>query len=523
MVNNDLKNKLIGDIPHNIAVHKPQSKALISGDRTCTYLELEKLANQFANGLLALGPAAQTKVVIMCSNSIEYPVVHFGTARTACVLVHVPYRYGAEELKHVLEQTQAQFLIGDSKTFNLYQSIQQQLRKPPQLIGIGNGLPAACTRFDDLIQGQLETAPDITIDADDPTCIMYTSGTTGRSKGAIASHFARIISSTSAAEDYPLEHADIAAVTTPLSHAAGLFTWFQPLMISGACAVLMEKWDTATFMQMVERHAISCAFVVPTQLNMLLDDPNFSTSRLSSLKKLAYGGAEASAELLRRAEQLLPQTRIILAYGSTESSHLICKQPEERKARPESLGKPGARIEVSVYKAPGVPAAPGEPGEIVSRGPHLMQGYLDAPEETAAYFKSADGWGWTGDLGTMDENGVITLLGRTKEIIISGGINISPLELEAALSTHDAVAECAAFGLADHKWGELPAAAVVLKAGANASEAELLDYSTEKLARFKRVRQVFFVDSIPRTNTGKVQRALLKQRFTDKLRDASSD
>lgn len=248
---------------------------------------------------------------------------------------------------------------------------------------------------------------------------------------------------------------------------------------------------------------------------MLLDHPDFSAARLKSLKRLVYGGAAATEELLARAEKALPDTRIVQALGSTETSHLLCQQPEERRKKPGTLGKPGPRIEMAVFKASGERCAPGEVGEIASRGPHMFDHYLDQPEETKAYYKSGDGWGWTGDLGTIDEDGVFAMVGRSKEIIISGGMNISPVELENALEDHPAIAASAAFGIPDETWGELPAAAVVLKPGASASEEEIMAHSAERVAHFKRLRYVAIVDELPHTASGKIQRTAVKARFKD--------
>ncbi|MFQ5659431.1 MAG: AMP-binding protein [Gammaproteobacteria bacterium] len=517
MRHNDLENLLIGDVPRHIAARAPDSRAIIFGTDTYTYRDLDKLANRFANGLLALEPTPRARLVIMCGNSIEYPIIHFGVARTGCTLVHVPHRYGAKELGHVLKQTGAQFLIGDAGTFNLYHAVKNELRALPCLIGIGNTPDAGVISCGALIHEQPETPPDVSLKAADPACIMYTSGTTGNPKGAILSHRARMASSTAATEEYPLESSDIGIITIPLSHAAGLFSFFQPLMNAGACAVIMPKWDPGRFMDDVEQHSVTSAFVVPTQLTMLFDAPGFSAERLKSLKKCAYGGAPATPDLLRRAGAMLPHTEIIQAYGSTETGHLVFQHAGERRMNPGTLGKPGPRTELNVCRATGEPTGPGEAGEIVLNSPHLMDGYLDDPQATAEYFKSGDGRGWTGDLGSIDENGVLTLTGRTKEIIISGGINISPVELEEVITDHPAVSECAAFAIPDPKWGELPAAAIVLKPGQKATQEEIMAYAAGRLARFKRLRYVAIVDTLPHTASGKVQRALLKEQFAGAL------
>jgi acyl-CoA synthetase (AMP-forming)/AMP-acid ligase II len=210
-----------------------------------------------------------------------------------------------------------------------------------------------------------------------------------------------------------------------------------------------------------------------------------------------------------RMKERLPDVDLVIAYGSTETGHVISQQPRERSVKPGSLGRIGPRYRLKVFTAPGDEAAPGEIGEIATFGPHLLDGYLGEDAETAAYFKSGDGWGWTGDLGFIDKDGVVTLAGRAKDLIISGGINVYPAEIETPLMTHPDVADCAAFGLPDEKWGELPAAAVVLRPEAQAGERDLIDHAARSLARFKRPRRIFFVAELPRTAGGKILRARL--------------
>ncbi|MDA0238844.1 MAG: class I adenylate-forming enzyme family protein [Proteobacteria bacterium] len=511
----DLPHLLSGDVPRDIAVRAPTRPALIFGDEVVTYAEFDRRVNQFANGLIALSGDPIDRIAIMTPNCVEYALIHYGAARTNTVLVHLSSRFTPRELAFVLNQTKAAYLFGHAGAYAVYDQIKDELDHHPQFVGIGQGFPEGVLTYEDVVGNQPDTLPDVTIQPEDELCILYTSGTTGNPKGAVSSNRARLVASTAAAEDIPIGPDDVCAATIPLCHAAGLYSWFHPIIIGGACAVILEKWDPEQFMTAVERHKITIAFVVPTQMAMLLDHPNFSAARLKSLKTFIYGGAPATEELIRRAETAMPTTDIVQAFGSTETSHVLCQQPVERRAKPGSLGRPGPRIEFTVYKAPGEPAAPGEEGEIVCRGLNMFDYYLDLPEETAAYYKSGDGWGWTGDLGTVDEDGVVTLVGRKKEIIISGGMNISPVELENAIEDHPAVAACAAFGIPDETWGELPAAAVILKAGAQATSDEIMAHAAERVARFKRPRYLAIVDSMPQTLSGKVQRTALKEQFKD--------
>lgn len=502
------------DVPGTIAAARPQAPALIGEGRTVTYAQLDAESNRVAHGVEGLGLPAHSRISIMSGNRVEYVAVHFGVALTTHVLAHLSPRFTAAELAHALNLTRSEVLFGDARAWPVLTEAASGIDRMPRLVALDtNGAPDGAISYADLVAGQATSDPCIPVAPDDPITILFTSGTTGLPKAAISSHRARIIASTAAAEDHPVEPNDVGAVTIPLCHAAGLYSWFTPVMVAGACGVILERWDPVLFMEAIERHGITSAFVVPTQMALLLDHPDFSAERLATLKKFIYGGAAATEELLSRLAAALPDARIILAYGSTETSHVITQQPEERRARPGSLGRPGRRIEVGVFTAPGVAAKPGEEGELCTRGGHLFDAYLDDPEATSEYFKSGDGWGWTGDLATMDEDGVLTLIGRTKEVIISGGVNISPVELENAIEDHPAVAECAAFGFADEQWGELPAAAVVVRDGQAVSEADLLEHCAGKVARFKRLRRIVFVEELPITASGKVRRAAVKELY----------
>ncbi len=499
------------DVPRTIASARPDAPALIGGGRTVTYSELDALSNRAAHAIQSLGLPDRSVISIMAGNSIGYVPVHFGAARTSHVLAHLSHRFTPKELEYALKLTGTRAFIGDGHAWPVYAEALPELESRPRLLSMGSGAPSDADDFASLMAGRPETDPGIPVGAADPITILFTSGTTGLPKAAVASHRARIIASTAAAEDHPIAPDDVCAVTIPLCHAAGLYSWFTPIMVAGACAVILEHWDPVKFMEAAENHGLTTAFVVPTQMAMLFDHPDFDPNRVSTLRQFIYGGAAATEELLARAESALPGVRIVQAFGSTESSHVLSQQPEERALKPGTLGKPGPRIEVGVFTAPGVPAKPGEEGELCTRGGHLFDRYIGSDEDTKAYFKSGDGWGWTGDLAVMDEDGVVTLIGRTKEVIISGGMNISPVELENSIEDHPAVAACAAFGMADEKWGELPAAAVVLRDGVEATEDDILGHGADRIASFKRLRRIVFVDALPLTASGKIKRAQVKE------------
>ena len=352
------------------------------------------------------------------------------------------------------------------------------------------------------------------MDENGAAAILFTSGTTGYPKGAIQPHHGRFLSAQAALEDFGVTASDVLAVASPLYHAAGLCAWFQTGVLAGAAAVLLPAWDPEQFMDACAAHAITGAFAVPTQLAMLLRHPGFDRARLETLRLVVYGGAAADPALIAELERALPQVRFVQNYGQTETGPLFSQYPEDRRANPAAIGRPNKLIEVEVFAAQGRPAAVGEIGEIATRGLHVTQGYYDDADATREFFKSGDAWGWTGDLAVRDALGYLTLVGRTKDTIISGAVNIYPSELERVAAAHPDIADCAAFGLKDEVWGELPAIAVVRRPGATLSEAGVQAlFEGGEIARYKRPRAVFFVESLPYTPAGKLLRGDLKKRF----------
>ena len=270
----------------------------------------------------------------------------------------------------------------------------------------------------------------------------------------------------------------------------------------------------AEFIAGVERHSATGAFLVPAQISMLLDHPSFDASRLGSLRKLMFGAAPASPALIARAEAALPHVHFIQNFGQSETGPLITITAADRKRKPESIGRPSPLVEVGIFIEPGKPAAPGEIGQICARGVHVMQGYVNDPKETADYFRGGDdGWGWTGDLAFADEDGLITLVDRAKDMIISGGVNVYPAEIERVLDLHQEIVECAVFGVADERWGELPAVAVVRSGGSSLTADDITNYCDDRIARHKRPRRIEFIDALPRSAAGKVLRTILREQY----------
>lgn len=507
---------LIGELLAQSAARFGDRIALVDGDRAIRYAELDALANRCANGLRRFGIAPGDLVGILAGNSAHYATLYFGIARTSAVSVHLPTRFAPAELDYALKKVPLAALFIDRALQSLVAVASQHL-PARSIVLIDETVSPTRPTVGALLAREHDVAPPCHVDADSASAILFTSGTTGYPKGAIQPHRGRIVSSQAALADFSLRCDDVLALASPLYHAAGLYTWFQTGICAGAKIVVMHGWDPQAFIAAVERHRITGAFAVPTQLAMLLHHPAFDAQRLASLRLIVYGGAPGDPTLIAALERALPQVRFVQNYGQTETGPLFSQQPHERERRPDAIGKPNTTIEVALFKAPGEHARPGEVGEIATRGPHVSLGYFDDAAATRELFRSGDGWAWTGDLATADAEGVLALVGRTKDTIIAGGINIYPSELERVAKSHPGVADCAAFGIADATWGELPALAVVAKPQSKLSAGDVaaLFESGEAIGRHKRPRAVFFVEALPYTPAGKLLRGELKKRFPE--------
>ena len=501
----------LGEILRLAARRAPRKTAVIAGDRQFDFGEYDRLANRFANLLISAGVGPGDRVASLLFNSPEYGVVHFGNARAGSVLVHIPPLYAAAEIADILERTRPRVLVVDAAVQDRLSD--DALSAIPTLIVTGvptfDGALDGAIEFGEAIAAQPDTAPDRNIDPAAPVAMTFTGGTTGRPKGAVVSHTARFVSAASTAREHQVTAQDVVGVVTPMFHAVGLMIWYQASILVGSSAVIFRKWDPAEFIAETERHRISSVFLVPVQVRDLLRSPAFDRERLASLRNIGVGGAPTPPGLIEECRKALPHCGYTDHYGQSETGPLTILKPRDTKAHTGTVGQAAAGVDLRIVDPDGNPVPRGTIGEVVARGPFLMEGYFEDEEETARYFR--DGWGWTGDLAVADAEGYIRLVGRSREVIISGGFNIYPAEIEAALASHPAVEDCTVFGVPDERWGEAPVAYVVR--GADVSAEDLIAHCESRLARYKRPREIVFVNTIPRTPSGKVQKPPLRAAY----------
>jgi acyl-CoA synthetase (AMP-forming)/AMP-acid ligase II len=508
---------VIGDIARKQARLQPGRAAVSCRDRRYTFAEVNRLANRIAHALLARGAAKGQRVAYLSKNSAEYASVQFGIAKTGAASVPINFRLAVPELDYILSDSEPSLLIYESDCAPTVREIAAPRRglTTLELPSSGPGDVVSATPW---LADTPEDEPEVAVDESDLLFVIYTSGTTGRPKGAMLTHRNMLWSNHAYALEFLLRPEDVGLHPMPLFHAGGGGIFIGSLF-SGCRAVVVRDFEPADVLSLLERERVTFAILVPAMIIRLLEHPDVATRDFSTLRLIMYGAAPMPLDRLRRAMDVFG-CQFINSYGQTEASPAITfLRPQEHRPhdgpvwgrRLGSVGRETFNVEVRIVNDAGKDVQQGEVGEIEVRGNNVMAGYWRQPEATAATIRG--GWLRTGDLATVDEDGYVYLAGRKKELIISGGENIYPAEVEQALFAHPAVLEVAVFSLPDDAWGERVAAAIVVRPGYSLTEDGVTEFCRSRLAGYKRPRTVCFVEALPRNATGKVLKHILREQF----------
>ncbi|MGE5145860.1 MAG: class I adenylate-forming enzyme family protein [Candidatus Eiseniibacteriota bacterium] len=508
---------LVGDMLRRSATRVPHRRAIVAPEREQDYAALEAMANRVAHAMLAAGIGPGRNAAIMATNHFYYPAIHFGAARTGGILCHVNVRSTADDVAFMLEKTDVDLVFVEAAFAGIVAAARPRLSRLKQVVVFGGAAGDDCVPFEDFIAGQPDSTPDVDIDERTAFAVTFTGGTTGFPKAVVSTHRARHVTANTVLGHFGLEDRDIVACVTPLFHAAALSVMFQSTIMLGLTCVLQPSWDPDEFMDLVERESVTTTFLVPTQINGLISHPAFDPARLKTLRKVNYAGAPMPLALIQRAMTVLPDVAFTENYGASEVGGPMTVRQSWDVEKAHTVGRPVFNVDVAVVDAEsGEPVPRGSLGEVVTRGEHVTAGYYNDPEQTAALYRGQAGWLYTGDIGMFDEDGFLVISDRSKDMIVSGAENIYPAEVENALYKHDVVAECAVFGVPDDHWGEVPAAHVVLRADAVATdetETLLIEFVAGRIPRHKRPRFIKFVDALPKTAVGKVQKNLIRAPY----------
>jgi acyl-CoA synthetase (AMP-forming)/AMP-acid ligase II len=501
----------------------PERAAIVFEGERYTFSQLNDRVNCLANALLNLGVSKGDRVAMLQVNCNQHVEAYFAVAKLGAIYVPLNFRAKAEEVTYMLNSSEAKILLVGGRYIDLVNSIKPSLPSVQHFISVENKHDGMLY-YADMLASASDEEVVTEIDDNDTTMLVYTAGTTGFPKGVMLSHnsFAVYVLENVTPADPELEERNI--LTVPLYHVAGIQAMMAAIY-GGRTLVMERQFDAREWMELVEKEKANRAMMVPTMLKQLLEHPDFSKHDLSSLKVITYGAAPMPLEVIKRALDVFPGVSFINAFGQTETAstittlspedHIISGSEEERERklkRLSSIGKPMSDVEMKVVNEEGSELPPGEVGEIVARGPRVMTGYWKDEEKTKKTVDQ-DGWVHTGDVGYVDEDGYFYLAGRATDMIIRGGENIAPEEVEAVLHSHPKIEEAAVIGIPDEEWGEQPRAIVVLKPGDTTTAEEIMEYCRERMASFKRPRSVVFVDELPRNPMGKVLKRVLRDQY----------
>lgn len=509
---------MVGDVFKKASWKFSNRLALISSKEKLTYQELQERVFRVCQLFISWGLEKGEKVGILSLNSPEYIEILFASSSCGLTVVPLNFRLNLRELAPLIRRTGIRVLfLGED--FLRYETVFRRECPLVQYYVSFSQKSGAIPDYESLLALHHSQDPRISVKKEDPACIFHTSGSTGNPKEVFWTYGNWVAGSANALWELGIDSDDVLLYVVPFFHIA--FAWSLLCLVhSGACCVILQRFDPEEVLKTIEEEKITIFMATPTMIIALLQSPSLSRKNLSSLRTLIYGGSPIPLAPLEKALKVFGPI-FVQIYGQTELSgpatilhkgeHL---QTGKEKKKLQSCGRPVVNTEVKVIKENGDEVkTPGEIGEIRVRSHGLMAGYYEDPQATAEAI--VDGWLRSGDLATVDEEGYLYIVDRKKEIIICGGENISPREVEEVLYTHPAILEAVVIGIPDDQWGETVKALIVLKdkEGAKVSEDEIISYCKMSLASYKKLRSVEFFDSFPKTPLGKIDKRKLRERF----------
>ncbi|MGN9837082.1 acyl-CoA synthetase [Nonomuraea sp. H19] len=497
-----MQNSGIGGWPARRAQLTPDRTAFVFDDRSLTYSEVHERVTRVAARLRDSGVRAGDRVAYLGPNHTAFAETMFATHVLGGIFVPLNFRLAAPEIDYMLGHCGAKILV-----------------YAPQCAGVVQSLSGA-SALDEIValedyeswlaQGDAtELAPiDVPVERDDIALILYTSGTTGRPKGAMLSHANLMWNTFNMLIGVDVAGDETTLISAPLFHVAALNQTLLPTFAKGGCSVIMPSWDVDACYDLIEKHGVTWMFGVTTMFAAFARSPRWDGADLSSLRTLMSGGAAIPPALIRTYQER--GLVFCQGYGLTETSPgATFLEAGQSTRKVGSAGVPVLFANVRVVRPDLADASPGEPGEVLIQGPNVTPGYWNDPGATAAAFAEG-GWFRSGDVATLDEEGYLYIVDRVKDMYISGGENVYPAEVEAAIFEHPAVAEAAVIGVPDATWGETGRAFVVARAGHAVTGEELRDFLLARLAKYKVPRYVTFVEDLPKTGSGKIQKLKLR-------------
>ena len=506
-MNRSLGKMLVGNILATAAIRFPDSPAIYcsSTDRRFTFRETNERANRLAQALLAAGLRKGDVVAFLSSNRAEIVEIYFALSRTGIIGLPLNYRLAATEMLELMRAMGASGLIYESKFATIAEQAGKTLK---HVIQFGGEKPDFALDYETLLAAASNQAPDIEIDEADPYYFNLTSGTTGLPKSYVLTQYN---SSTLGPmfQAFDMTRADVVMTVFPMFGRVG-FAWVAGAIFYGIPHVL-ANFEPNEVLRLIAAERVTIVNLVPTMAAMLLPAQASAARDLSSVRAIVFAGATLPESIREQTiARLCPD--LYEYYGMQETGILVVSTPDDRKRRPELVGKPVTFSEVKIVGDDGRTLGPNQPGEILGRSPNTVTAYFENAEKSAETFRN--GWLHTGDLGSLDDEGYLTIRGRKKDMIVTGGQNVHAAEVEEIILKFPGVADCAVFGLPDDLWGERVTGLVVTQDNASVTPKELEEFCRQHLAGFKTPKEfIIEKNALPRTPTGKVQKFLLVERF----------
>lgn len=490
----------------------PQRTAIVFQQDTLTYEQVDQLSSRLAHAMHQRGLRQGERVALLINNGLYSVPVDFACVRAGINRVPLNSRLSVPEHVKMLRDTQCSAVLFGADLKDRAQALQENM---PELVcyGLGEALPGGVDLMENIEQFST-TPPDISVNDDDVVLTLFTSGTTGTLKAV--QHTQRSyagICKNVLMNLIQVRQGDAMLHAASMIHASGVFV--LPFWLHGAKTVIMSAFEPTEFLRLVEEESITAVNMVPTMMQMLVEHPYFTSVDVSALRQVIYGASPMPLPVIKKAMQLWGREKFWQYYGQTECPLTIAVLPPEDHEDEllGACGKPSVDVEIKLVDEEGREVPAGTPGEIAVKGPGLMDSYFNAPELNAEMF-TQDGWLLTRDIGVFDERGFLHLKDRTSDMIISGGYNVYPREVEDVLMSHEQILECAVIGVKDDKWVEAVTAVVVLKEGGALTEDAIIEFVSGHLASYKKPRNVIFVDAVPKTAVGKINRKALRDQFS---------
>jgi fatty-acyl-CoA synthase len=498
----------LGSWPARRARIAPDRAALVAGERTVTYAELAARTARLATVLADRGIRPGDRVAYLGVNAISVFETYFATWLLGAIVAPLNYRLAPAEIRYMLADSGASLLVHSADTDGLVTAARDTADPDVPVLRVGR-------EYEDAIAAAAPLAAPPAVTLDDPAILLYTSGTTGRPKAAVLTHGNLTWNTVNQLAHVDVLGTDRALCISPLFHCVGLGQVTLPTLFKGGCVEPLASFDAGAVLARIGEAGVTSFSAVPTMLQMMVEHPSWEAARLDTLHTVLYGGSPVQERIARA--WLDRGVQVQQGYGMTEAAPGVYMVPRGAGTdRPVSVGVPHFATEVAMLRdGVRVPVGP-EPAELLVRGPHVFAGYWNRPDESAAAFVGGD-WFRTGDVLRVEPDGWAHVVDRVKDVIISGGENVYPAEVEAVLVQLDAVADAAVVAVPDARWGEVGAAYVQLREGADPGDEDLRAHLQAHLARYKIPKYLVRIDALPRNATGKVRRVELRRRAADEF------